>query len=85
MKEDYTLKTGNDYTFGKGLVTDIKNTVKESVPFASKEGTKSFLIGVLLDAYRGVNNKILECSLDRYKGLISTETQAKERINVKTK
>ena len=85
MKEDYTLKTGKDYNLGKGLVTDIKNTVKESVPFASKEGTKSFLIGVLLDAYRGVNNKILECSLDRYKGLISTETQAKERINVKTK
>ena len=85
MEQEYTIETGKDYNLGKGLATDIKNTIKDSVPFASKEGTKSFFIGVLFDAYRGVNNKLLENSILHYKEVISSETEAIEKLKVKTK
>ena len=85
MEQEYTIETGKDYNLGKGLATDIKNTIKDSVPFASKEGTKSFFIGVLFDAYRGVNNKLLENSILHYKEVISSETKAIEKLKVKTK
>lgn len=85
MEQEYTLETGKDYNMGMGLATDIKNTIKDSVPFASKEGTKSFFIGVLFDAYRGINNKLLENSILNYKEVISSEAEAIEKLKVKTK
>ena len=81
MEQEYTLETGKDYNMGMGLATDIKNTIKDSVPFASKEGTKSFFIGVLFDAYRGINNKLLENSILNYKEVISSEAEAIEKLN----
>ncbi|WP_282918267.1 PAAR-like protein [Porphyromonas macacae] len=84
MKEEYTLQIGKDYNMARGLITDIKTSFKSSIPVVSKEGTKSFLAGVLLDTYRGIGNKLLENSLDNYKEAIIFEIRARTKMKVKT-
>lgn len=85
MRDEYALITGKDYNLGQNLATDMKKSLDDSVPFKSKEGTKSFLLGLLFDAYRGILNKLLEGSLNNYKRTIAEELQAKSKLKVKTK
>ncbi|WP_307766792.1 PAAR-like protein [uncultured Prevotella sp.] len=85
MKDKYTLLTGKDYNWGRSLITDMKNSFNNSIPIKSKEGTKSFLFGLLLDAYRGIGNKLLEGSLNNYKKTIVEELLTRSKLKVKTK
>ena len=86
MEQEYTLETGKDYNMGMGLATDIKKHHKKiQFLLQVKREQNHFFIGVLFDAYRGINNKLLENSILNYKEVISSEAEAIEKLKVKTK
>ena len=77
MRDEYTLKTGQDYNIGKDLFKDLKRSAN---PFGHM-----FAIDLLIDLSRGISNKLLEGKLDDYKDILVKEQECRDKMSVKTK